>query len=183
MAPRRPPRDFLGDMNELAQGLIGGKEPFIISEVAKDLVGKLRVDDKELLLGWLDTQAENIVGDYLSTLSRSVRARNRMVGARTAFGDVVRRHEEGDTQVLTTWLSTSFVVSDDHVHKHLGEMDRSDLTFVADTYDRQSRSAAFEAAWFKAIAKKVPANSTVGDVFTEEKLVAMRQSIDKMFGK
>jgi hypothetical protein len=182
MPSRKSARDFVGEMEAFVRDECGGSEPYTATGMAQTLVEKLLVDDKALLRGWLDAQATDILRDYISTVDRSNRAHNRMMSKRVKFRDALRDHEAGDDEALTDWLATTFVVDEDQVRKPLGAMVRDELNYVADQYERTAASAAFEEAWFRAIAKKV-GRGCVGDVFTEEELVKMRNSIDAVLGR
>lgn len=182
MPGRAKKRDFIGEMEAFVRDQCGGGEPYTATGMAQILIEKLRLDDKPLLDGWLAAQALDILRDYISTIDRSQRAHNRRMSRRIAFRDALKEHQGGDDDALTTWLKTSFVVDENQLRKPLGDMVRGDLTFIADQYERTIASAAFEEAWFRALAKRV-GKACVRDVFTEEELVKMRNSIDAVLGR
>jgi hypothetical protein len=104
------------------------------------------------------------------------------VSSRIKFREAIQENEGGDPTALSSWLGTSFVVNEDAIRKPLGDMVKDELTFVADSYGRTATSAAFEEAWFRAIAKRV-GSRTVGEVYTEDQLVTMRNSINAVIGR
>jgi hypothetical protein len=167
-------RDYVSDMRAVIDREASGE--YISGVVAVEIVGKLRANDPDLLGGWLDAQAVTLVHQAVNDRDRSLRARARTTGPRSVFAEAASRHERGDSSALESMLDAPYVVNAEDLRKPLGAMTSSDLTFVADGYRGRAASAAMEAAFFAALAKKV-GSGTVADHFTDEKLSELRASL------
>jgi len=160
-------RDYLAEMRKLLddESETGDPAPLIGARLAD----RLRREDPELLAFWLDLNAASIIRDAVSEITRSARAHARAVGARAAFA---RSVETGD---VTEWLHTRYTLADGR-RPVMADLTADDLTYVATTYTSRARENLFEAAFCKALAAKV-GRRTVGEVFTEEKIVALRRGL------
>lgn len=134
---------------------------------AQKFVASMRERDPDGLAEWLDRRAEVVVCEVIGTLLRSQRSvAQRRQGAR-AFADA-------GTDVKGM-LDVRYVISG--AGRLLRDMTRNDLDLVAADYDAQSIAARFEAAFLRAIKKRLPdAVSTVGDVLTEADIAALRST-------
>ena len=159
-------RDYLADMRAVLDSeATGDPAPLVADRV----VLKLRATDPDLLAGWLDAQAVAFIRDAIGYADRSTRARNRVVAARSVFAD------DADRGDVTRWLSTRYVVEDGR-RPTLGEMTAADLRFVARSYDDDAKAARMEAAFMRALAKKVGAGR-VSDHFSEDQIAALRSGL------
>jgi hypothetical protein len=140
------------------------------ASVAERIVDKLRATDPTLLAGWLDFQAVQLLREAIGSIDRSTRSHARAQAARGAFGAAA---DAGDVR---PFLSVKYVVDDADTRMPLGEMRREHLVFVAVGYEATAHSALFEAAFFRAVAKKVGSRS-VGEVFTSEQIERFRSSL------
>lgn len=147
--------------------------PFVSRVVAREIVEKLTVNDPDLLSGWLNSQAEQLIWGAINTYDRSKRASART--SRSAFAKAAEDFEEGDDEALGHWLSTRYVVEDGS-RRVLATLTKNDLLFVAQTYDDRAQANAFEAQFMRALAKKVR-NGTVADHFDEATIAKMRASL------
>ncbi len=161
-------RDYLADMRAVLESEATGDPAPLVAE---RVVEKLRATDPDLLSGWLDMQVVAFVRDAISYTDRSARAHARIVSQRSVFaadaaaGDVSR------------WLSTRYVVEDGR-RPTLAEMTAADLRFVAGRYDDDAKAARTEAAFMRALAKRV-GSGVVGDHFTEDQIADMRRSLHR----
>lgn len=163
-------RNYVAEMRAVFDAEASGE--YAIPVVASHIVEKLRATDPELLSGWLDANAVTFIGEALGGRDRSSRSHARAVARRGVFGKAA----EGDASVLGEFLSLSYVVNEDNLRKPLRSMASTDLTFVAHGYEADAKSARFEAQFFRALAKKVGAD-TVADHFTEQQISEMRASL------
>ena len=138
--------------------------------VAARIVDKLRATDADLLNGWLAANAVSFVRDAIAYGERSARAHNRAVARRGVFADAATG---GD---VTSFLSTRYVVDGDGHRMALAAMGGPQLRFVAAEYDADAKAARFEAAFMRALAKKV-GGGTVADHFTEQQITDLRRSL------
>jgi hypothetical protein len=138
--------------------------------VAARIVGRLRTTDPQLLAGWLDDQASSILSDLIGQFHRSQRAHARAVESRGVFGVAAAA---GD---VAGFLELRYVVDAAHTRLSLAKMRAEHLVFVASGYEKTVVSARFEAAFFRALARKVGSGS-VEDHFTNEQIVSLRASI------
>lgn len=167
-------RDYLAEMRAvIAAETTGG--PYVSAIVAQHIINKLRVTDPDLLEGWLNANAVAFVRHAINLRDCSARTTARHTAKRQAFGESATRFEQGDRTAMTHWLTVVHVVEDGS-RKKLAEMTAADLAHVADGYESRAAENAMTAAFLRALGKKV-GRRTVADVFTEEKLTALWQSL------
>lgn len=167
-------RDFAAEMRSLINTETS-HGPYVSRLIAREIVEKLEANDPELLTGWLMVHAERLIWAAINERDRSTRAKARTSGPRSAFAAASDDHGAGDSTSLGHWLTTRFVVEDGS-RRVLADLTKADLLFVAETYDNRAAQNSFEAAFFKALAKKVR-TGTVADHFTEDKLAELRASL------
>lgn len=167
-------RDFAAEMRAVIDAETS-HGPYVSRQVAREIVEKLGVNDPELLEGWLHAQAEQLVWAAINTVDRSTRASARYSASRSAFAAAAVEHEEGDSTALGHFLAARYVVEDGS-RRELATLTKADLLFVADRYDDRAKANAFEAAFFRALAKKVRTGA-VGDHFSEERIAELRRSL------
>lgn len=174
-------RDFPQQMRMYVQAVINGQSgQFTHTGLAHEIVNWLREHDPELLRGWLDVQAADLLRQYIGTMTRSERSHQRVKAGRKAFGDAVDRHAAGDPTALTDFLSQPYLIDESNARLPLGKMNRNQLDFAANDYQRRADTNAFEAQFLRALGKKV-GDGTVEDFFTEEKICKMRNSLSRLF--
>lgn len=173
-------RNFAVEMGELIAKETD-RDPYEPAVVAQEIVDKLLAQDPELLHGYLLAHATAILREAIGRRAASMRmmARRSATGAR--MREITEALSQGEVvtmqEVRDRWLTCSFELDDKRQHQ-LKTMRYKDLLFVAESYDERAAQNATEAAFFRAIAAKV-GHQTVGEVFTEEKLVALRQGLSK----
>lgn len=170
-------RDYFSTMKEVIEAHIN-QGPFISNVAAAEIVEKLRANDPDLLFGWLNAHAVQIVRVAILEIDRSKRSSARVQTARSVFAAAAEKAEQGDSsgldQFRTGWLDTRFVV--DGERRLLADLTGDDVLKVAADYHQRAESNLLEEAFMKAIAKKV-GKRRVGDVLSNEKLNQLRQSI------
>lgn len=142
--------------------------------VASEVVEKLRATDPELLEGWLQAQAEHFLWQMINDRDRSIRTATRHRLKPKVFADAATAHEAGDGSSLRRFLDMPFSVADGS-RKPLAKLNKDDLLFVQDGYQKRADENAFWVAVTGALAKKV-GDGTVEDHFTEEQLSKMFDS-------
>ncbi len=136
----------------------------------------LAANEPELLDGWLHQIGRQTLGDFLRGQESSRRSAWYSRAKGRAFKAAADHFEETGDPSAFSLLERSFVVAKDNTRRHLREMDRKDHFFVADAYARSSTRDALLSAFHRAIGNKVGDRRT-GDVFTEETLTRLYQSI------
>lgn len=169
-----PDRNYVAELRaivdaETAQG------PYVAAAVASHVVRKLRVTDPDLLLGFLEAQAEYLVRQMIIQRDCSARSHARVTASRSAFRESAKLHEAGQPEALVAWLTVPFPV-EDGTRKKLSELDASDLVFVADRYEQRATENKLMADFLRALRKKV-GKRTVGAVYSDAQLTSMWQSL------
>lgn len=168
-------RDYLADMNAAIEEAIPDGD-YTAPLVAADLVDRLRAEDPDLLLGWLELKASVFLADAVARRSNSRRAAARVSAPRRAFAEAARSFATGGDASVLRPFEAEFVVDDQNTRRSVARMTAEDCRFVAGRYDETARQAKLEASFHRAVAKKVGA-ATVGEVFSEEQYVAMYRSV------
>lgn len=159
-------RNYAAEMRELLDAESTGEPAPVIAE---RVVHRLLRQDRDLLDGWLHSQAVNLLRDAIGTIDRSGRAHARAMSRRSVFADDAAG---GDVQ---GWLTARYVLVDGS-RPTLAEMTADDLRYVAAQYDCDAKAARMEAAFMRAVAKKV-GGDTVADHFSEQQIAELRRSL------
>ena len=166
-------RDYVGEMRalvdkETARGPYG-------PGIAKEIADTLTANDLDLLSGYLLAQAPQIIWQMIIDRDRSKRAHARTADPRSAFAAAAAEHERGNPAPLREWLDCAYAVEDGS-RRTLATLTKDDLCFVATGYEDRSKANAFEAVFFRAIAKRCP-TGTVADHFSEEQIAELRRRL------
>lgn len=164
------PRDYRREMRELIEERESAG-PYQSRTLAENLVNDLRGSDLDLLNGWLFYHAAKLLWLEINEIDRGRRTAARDSGP---FADAVGEAEAGKPEKLGKYLSTSYVIAADNTRDMLGNLKAPELNFVAKNYEAQSKSLAFEAVFFRALAKRVGADK-VSDVFTDDQIAEFRK--------
>jgi len=168
--PVREVRKYVDDVLDRAG------DTYIVGTLAAQVVEQLRRDDPGLLTEFLDAHAASIIAKMLGDVIRIERTRVKQQSAHRVFNEAAQRFENGDTTALSSWLDVLYVVNTDEQRKRLRDMDRDDLEFAISDYTARARGNALQAAFLRALAVKVGARN-VGDVFTDDEITRMWQSV------
>jgi hypothetical protein len=171
-------RDYRADMNALLDIKVPDSE-FVPAIVAAELTDWLRDNDPDLLRGWLDSMAVVLLTDVIGMRARSSRARAQRAAAPGAFAKAAAKFESsGDAEHLSVFRTTC-VVSEDNLRRAIGDMTNADHLFVADRYELSARSAQMDAAFHRAVAKRLTGGKRTSDVMDEETYLRLRESITR----
>lgn len=169
-------RDFANEMKAIIEHETQGGD-YAAPLVANRIITKLRVHDNELLVGWLDLHAAQILTEAIGTRSRSHRSHVRAVASRSKFAVAAKAYtEHGDTQQLAQFMNTEYVVADGS-RRVLANLTHEDLLYVSNEYRKRARSNGFEGAFMAALAAKVPPGDTVSASLTEQEVVYLRKQL------
>lgn len=168
-------RNYLSGMDAAIEAAMPDGD-YTAPSVAADLVAYLRETDPELLAGWLDLKAEVFLADVIARRSNSKRQTARSAGPRRAFAEAARSFESSGDAVALSPFTFEYVVDAVNTRRTVAQMTALDCLFVADRYEDTARMARLEAAFHRAVAKKVGLR-TVGEVFAEEQYLSMYQSV------
>ena len=159
-------RDYAVEMREIIDEATRGRDGYVAATVAAEIVNRLRATDPQLLAGWLDAQAVQVVRTAISSRDHSIRAYTRSQAKAAAFREAVdEMSRTGDTSTVFPFLSMPFTVGED-VRKPLGRLTHDDLLFVQQDYDSRARENTMYAAVMGQLAEKVT-TGVVEDHFTE----------------
>ena len=168
-------RDYIAEMQQAVEGAIPEGD-YVASVVAGELVERLRVEDPELLAGWLHLKAPVILADVVARRSNSKRQAARTGAPRRAFAEAARSFaSDGDVRVLSPF-SAEYVVDDANTRRTVASMTADDCRFVAAKDEEAARISKLEAAFHRAVAKKI-GSRVIGEVFTEDQYLEMYRSV------
>lgn len=172
-------RDYNAEILELVQEATTAGD-FVARLVADDIVDKLRANDPDLLAGWLNQRAGEILGSWIAVHYNGLRNRSRAMAPRRAFAEAAERFTGSggtDTSALDPF-SAMYVVDHTHLRRRVADMTGADHTFVADRYADDKNTAAMLEAFHRAVAKRVGDKRTE-DVYSAEQYMAMYRSITR----
>ena len=139
---------------------------------------KLYVDtDPEVVDAWLHAHAVDFIRQELTALTRRHRGRERHAAKRRAFGHAVAAAEGGDLEPLRHF-EVVHVVDNENTRRRVADMTGPDFLFVAKAYEAVGREHLMEAAFRRAVAKRI-GPKRCADVMTVETYDELYQSIIK----
>jgi hypothetical protein len=170
-------RDYADEMRKLIDEY-RSQSSYNASLAAHEIVNRLMAENQELLDGWLKLHAVQTIRSAMASADAATRAHARGTGSSVSvFAEAARRAEEGDPTALKEgWLQGVYTINAEHDRKALKDMTAEDVLFVASRYEDQSRAAMLEAAFFRALAKKI-GMGRVADSFNNTQLAELRQRI------
>ncbi|MEV6737944.1 hypothetical protein AB0N14_13815 [Streptomyces sp. NPDC051104] len=168
-------RDYIAEMRQAVEDAIPAGD-YVASVVAAELVDRLREEDPELLSGWLHLKAPVILADVVARQSNSKRQAARIAAPRRAFAEAARSFStDGDVRALSPFAA-EYVVDEANTRRTVAHMTADDCRFVASRYEEAARISKLEAAFHRAVAKKI-GGQVIGEVFTEEQYLEMYRSV------
>jgi hypothetical protein len=167
-------RDYAAEMRAVIDAETSNG-PYSSPLVAAHIVEKLRATDPELLSGWLDAQAPNILRHAINLRDCSTRSHVRATAGRSVFANHAEAYTAGEKAAMDGWLLVVHVV-EDGTRKRLADMQSDDLAYVADDYGRRAAENALAESFLRALARKV-GNGKVSDHFTNQQLTDLWSSI------
>lgn len=176
--PDDNPRNYAADMRIHIDNALQHRGHVPDRTVAENLARTLRATDPDLLDGWLHEQAVNLLRDTIATIERSRRGHTRVVNGRHAFAAATSRAQAGDMDGIESFLGVRYIIGG--ARKPLSDLTVADLEAVAGDYEAQAAENALNAAFLRAVAKKLKSRRgavTVADLFTDEQLARMWQSM------
>jgi len=167
-------RDYAADMRAVIDAEAHGT--YAPPIVAAHVVEKLRATDPDLLIGYLQVQAVQIIRHAINLRDCSTRSYNRTAVSRSVFRQAAEDFEAGDADALVTgFLDEPYrVEGGDKMPLRL--MRAAELTFAADDYAGRAHEHLMQEAFLRALARKCR-TKPVGEVFDEEKVAALWASI------
>lgn len=167
-------RDFAADMRKYIDAGRSGNGSYNAATLAQEIAAKLLKEDRELLYGWLEAHAVSTIRAAITATDAATRSYARRNQQASVFADAVRKAEEGDDKPLRLgFLQAVYVVNGNDDRKALKDMVAADLRFVAGTYEQRAEGALLEAAFLRAVAKKI-GKGRVADTFNNVQLDELR---------
>lgn len=168
-------RDYAEDMRKLIDRYRSAKS-YNAGIAAHEIVEQLLGSDRELLFGWLEGHAVSTIRAAITATDAASRSYAR-TGTASVFAEAALAAENGDNAPLRQgFLQAVYVVDRDNNRKAFKDMVADDVLFVAANYEDRARSAQFEAAFMKAVAKRI-GKGRVADKFNNVQLAELRQQI------
>lgn len=167
-------RDYANDMRKLIDKLRTGGGSYNAGILAHEVAQRLLSEDRELLYGFLEAHAVHTIRTMIIASDAATRSYARHNGPASVFADAVKAAEEGDYKPLRVgFLQAIYVINIDNDRKALKDMTAEDVLFVAKSYDHRAKSALLEAAFFRAVARKI-GTGRVADSFNNVQLAELR---------
>lgn len=137
------------------------EDDIIVSSEAEKFIAYMDESHPGVVTDWLRTRAPHIIHDAISarlTKRRSTLQRRNRKSA--IFAREATRLDEGEitaeefVQKVGSPLDAFYAVAEDH-RKRLRDMTAEDIDFAASDYERRAESNAFEAAYLRALGKRL----------------------------
>lgn len=174
-------------MEDAAAGLIetllrewfkDNKSGFVPSIEAQKFVAAMREQHPTEFTAWLQDRAEWLVLNLMRT-NEMLKARNAGAGSnsRRSFANYAAAIESGKEPNQPA-LAVTYRVNLENMRRTLADMTAVDLKFASEQRESQANSLKLEAAFLRAIAKRLPDDTTkVGDVLDEHQVYEIRKKL------
>lgn len=154
-----------------------------VDHMSRDVVDKFLIDERANHPADLADLANAMVGSYLTGTAtdrfNKWRAKARMAarsGSVDSFAQALAAAGDDTPRLRLSMFSAMHVVDKENTRRSVGQMTGADHRYVARQYTADARVSQMEAAFHKAVAKKV-GNATTADVMDEETYSALYRSI------
>lgn len=166
-------RDFATDMRRLIDKERTGNGSYNASVMAHEIANRLLSEDRELLYGWLEAHAVPTIRAAIVAIDAASRSYARKDNVTSLFAEAARQAEGGNQEPLRQgFLQAVYVINGENDRKALKDMTAQDVLFVAASYEDRAKSAMLEAAFLRAVAKKI-GHGRVADKFTNIQLAEL----------
>lgn len=171
-------RDYLAEMGAAIEAAMPDGD-YVAPVVAAELVDRLRVEDPDLLSGYLHLRASVVLADVIARRSNSKRGAARMMAPRKAFAEASKVFMDSADPLALEPFKTEYVVDDGNTRRRVADMTGADHRFVATHYAATKNVAALLESFHLAVAKKVGVKRTA-DVISEEQYLRMYRSVTRL---
>ena len=175
-------RDYNAEMDERIAEATSGSG-WVAAVVAQKLHASLLENDPDLLDGWLNAMAVQMLRRVIGLRTHAERARAKRGARAREFGDAAGDFgsagdddKEAAGERLLGMFAVPYVIDADGTQKRAADMTGTDHLFVAVDKEKSAKTARMEAAFHRAVAKKVGKKRTA-DVIPLEQYEAMYLSI------
>lgn len=158
-------------INEMAVGT------YVPGVIAKKIVDHLRENDPKLLSDWLHAHAEGFIRNAINNRDKANRATNRTLARRNEFKQAAKQLEGGDPEALTNFLN-EVVETENGTKVPLKKLDSAGLEWTAQRFGVRAQENGLRKIYLETLAKKLSPGQTVGDVYTEDDLARIWNSIN-----
>ena len=158
-------------INEMAVGT------YVPGVVAKQIVDHLKENDPKLLHDWLLAHAEGFIRNAINNRDKANRATNRTLARRNEFKQAAKQLEGGDPEALTNFLNEA-VETENGTKVPLKKLDAPGLEWAAYRFGVRAQENGLRKVYLETLAKKLSPGQTVGDIYTEDDLARIWNSIN-----
>jgi hypothetical protein len=179
-------RDYLDEVAEEVAKYLDGHDHVISAEAASELIARWEAENPGLLIGWLRVRAQQVLKDYIYTvtLSRGARRRGEEQRGRFAkfadgFHDALNEGAEKGREFYRYHSVTEGALL---IRKPLGDLTAKQVQEVRDRYHQAARDSGFYARVYEKVRLRVVAKGSeavVADVYTPEQLENMFKRGDR----
>lgn len=175
------PRDYVKEMDDLFEKIIDNRDGYILRDIASEALTWCQENDPELLEGWLKLQAEDLMWHTLSRRESRDRARSSLTNRHAVFEEALRSAGPGGdrekAQGYLSMLDTRFVCNQDQVRKKYGQMTKTEVLFVANTYGRLEQRSRLRRLFHETVAEQLKEGQVVGDQFNPHRLLGIQMQL------
>lgn len=158
-------------INEYAVG------SYVPGVVAKKIVDHLKENDPKLLSDWLMAHAEGFIRNAINSRDKAARSTNRTMARRNEFKQAAKQLEGGDPEALTNFLSEVYE-TENGTKVPLKKMNAKDLEYAAFRFGVRAQENTLRKTFLEILSKKLSPEQTVSDLYSEDDLARIWNSIN-----
>jgi|SRR5688572_9066041 len=175
------PRDYAREMDDLFIKIIDNKESYVLRDVAAEAHQWCQEHDPDLLNGWLELQAEDMMWHALNRRETADRAKASRVNRHAVFEQALQSAApDGDRREAKAYLSmldTRFACNSSQERKKYGQMTKTEVLHVAGTYGKLEQRSKLRRMFHEMVANGLSEGQTVGDQFTPRRLLDIQREL------
>lgn len=170
------PRDYFHDMRRaIRAGFPAGD--FTTANFAGNLVDSLKDNDPDLLHGWLESRAVELLTSEIRTIRNQDRARSFRDAPIQAFKETIGDPEKLSAAAATSIFDRFLIIDTKGTNRRIKDTTREDHAFAATCYESSAVKMALKCQFHKAISERIPRDGVLSDIMSPEDYIRLHDSI------
>lgn len=174
----RENRDYAADMNELFAQFTKD-DSYNLRDVAIRIVEHCQQNDRDLLNGWLDIQAGDLIWGALLRKENSQRALSIRSTKHAVFQEALREAANGNPAPAQEYVSIldGRFTTPSKVRKRYSAMNREEVEYLASRYGHMEKRSQLHRIFHETVARALGEGEMVGDKFDATRLYEIQQNL------
>lgn len=156
------------------------QDTYVLRDVAAKVMAWCQENDPELLNGWLELQAQDMLWHTLTRREQNDRLRTQRATKHAVFANALRSAANGDYEPAKEQLSildARYACNPGRERKKYRSMTKEEVLHVAGNYGRVESHSRLRRIFHETVARSLEEGEVVGDRFTAEGLYLIQREL------